>query len=141
MSSSRAILGLIGYAAVSAPTLGAALETFVQLFAHHQQSTLMALSDDQPGYVRLDYRIEVPDIVARRQDAELSLGMFLNIIRECCGSSWAPEEVHFEHPKPEAWKEHENAFDAPVFFSQPPTPWSSSATALRARCRRPTSNC
>jgi AraC-like DNA-binding protein len=111
-------LGLIGYAAVSAPTLGAALETFVQLFAHHQQSTLMALSDHQPGYVRLDYRIEVPDIVARRQDAELSLGMFLNIIRECCGASWAPEEVHFEHPKPEAWKEHESAFDAPVYFSQ-----------------------
>ena len=111
-------LGLIGYAAVSAPTLGAALETFVQLFAHHQQSTLMALSEHQPGYVRLDYRIEVPDIVARRQDAELSLGMFLNIIRECCGASWAPDEVHFEHPKPEAWKEHESAFDAPVYFSQ-----------------------
>jgi len=112
-------LGLLGYAAVSAPTLGAALETFVQLFAHHQQSTLMAVSDHQPGYVRLDYRIEVPDIVARRQDAELSLGMFMNIIRECCGPAWAPEEVHFEHPKPEAWKEHESAFDAPVFFSQP----------------------
>ena len=78
----------------------------------------MALSEPGPGLVKLEYRIEVPDIVARRQDAELSLGMFLNIVRECCGSRWAPEEVHFEHPKPEAWREHESAFDAPVYFSQ-----------------------
>jgi AraC-like DNA-binding protein len=45
--------------------------------------------------------------------------MFLNVIRECCGPKWAPEEVHFEHPRPQAWKEHEEAFDAPVYFSQP----------------------
>ena len=112
-------LGLIGYAAVSSPTLGSALEGFVQLFAHHQQSTLMRIAEPQQGLVRLEYRISVPDILARRQDAELSLGMFRNIIREACGPSWAPLEVHFEHPKPEGWREHESAFDAPVFFAQP----------------------
>lgn len=111
-------LGLIGYTAVSSPTLGAALENFVGLFALHQQSTHMAIADGGNGLVRLEYQIRMPDILARRQDAELSLGMFLNIIRECLGSSWAPEEVHFEHPKPEAWREHESAFDAPVYFSQ-----------------------
>ena len=111
-------LGLIGYTAVSSPNLGSALENFVGLFALHQQSTHMAIADQGQGLVRLEYQIRMPDIVARRQDAELSLGMFLNIIRECCGPSWAPEEVHFEHPKPEAWREHESAFDAPVYFSQ-----------------------
>ena len=45
--------------------------------------------------------------------------MRLNLIREAMGPSWAPEEVHFEHPKPEGWREHERAFGAPVFFSQP----------------------
>jgi AraC-like DNA-binding protein len=108
-------LGLIGYTAVSSPTLGAALENFVGLFGLHQQSTHMAIADAGNGLARLEYQIRMPDILARRQDAELSLGMFLNIIRECLGSSWAPEEVHFEHPKPEAWREHESAFDAPVF--------------------------
>jgi AraC-like DNA-binding protein len=111
-------LGLIGYAAISSPTLGSALENFVQLFAHHQQSTLMRITEPERGIVRLEYQIHVPDILARRQDAELSLGMFLNIIRENCGPSWAPLEVHFEHPGPEAWKEHESAFDAPVYFAQ-----------------------
>jgi AraC-like DNA-binding protein len=111
-------LGLIGYAAVCSPTLGSALENFVELFGHHQQSTLMRVVDAGQGLVRLEYQIRVPDILARRQDAELSLGMFLNIMRENLGTSWAPLEVHFEHPRPEAWRQHESAFDAPVYFAQ-----------------------
>jgi len=78
----------------------------------------MRLTDDGSGLVRLEYRIVAPEIVERRQDAELSLGMFLNVIRECCGSRWTPEEVHFEHPKPPMAREHESAFGAPVYFSQ-----------------------
>jgi AraC-like DNA-binding protein len=112
-------LGLWGYAAVSAPTLGAALESLVRLFRYHQESSVMRLVGDPDGLVRLEYRIIVPGIFERRQDAELSLGMFLNVIRECCGAHWAPEEVQFEHPKPEAAREHEAAFGAPVYFSQP----------------------
>jgi AraC-like DNA-binding protein len=111
-------LGMWGYAAVSAPTLGAALECLVRLFRYHQESSLMRLCTDANGLMRLEYRITAPQIVERRQDAELSLGMFMNVIRECCGSRWAPEEVHFEHPKPEAPRDHESAFGAPVYFSQ-----------------------
>lgn len=112
-------LGLWGYAAVSAPTLGAALETLVDLFPLHQQSSTMRLEHDPGGLLRLEYRIETPEIIERRQDAELSLGMFLNVIRESLGPAWTAEEVHFEHPKPEGWREHERAFAAPVYFSQP----------------------
>lgn len=112
-------LGLWGYAAVSAPTLGAALTTLVDLFPLHQQSSSMRLAKSPDGLLRLEYRVEAPEIIERRQDAELSLGMFLNVVRECLGPAWAPEEVHFEHPQPEGWREHERAFAAPVFFSQP----------------------
>ncbi|MBS0252270.1 MAG: AraC family transcriptional regulator [Proteobacteria bacterium] len=112
-------LGLWGYASLSAPTLGAALETLVGLFPLHQQSSSMALKMSPEGLMRLEYRVDAPQIVERRQDAELSLGMFLNFIREAMGHSWAPEEVHFEHPKPEQWREHERAFAAPAFFAQP----------------------
>ena len=79
----------------------------------------MNLITSDNDLMRLEYQIEAPAIVERRQDAELSLGMFLNLIRECCGSRWSPEEVHFEHPKPLEAREHELAFDAPVYFSQP----------------------
>lgn len=112
-------LGLWGYAAVSSPTLGSALENMVGLFAYHQASSLMRLVQGDDGLMRLEYQIQAPDIVERRQDAELSLGMFLNVFRECYGSGWAPEEVHFEHPNPMESREHENAFGAPVYFSQP----------------------
>jgi AraC-like DNA-binding protein len=112
-------LGLWGYAAISAPTLGSALENLVGLFDYHQESSLLRLRRGEDGLMRLEYRIEAPDILERRQDAELSLGMFYNVIRECCGPGWAPEEVHFEHPRPQAWHEHERAFSAPIYFSQP----------------------
>ena len=112
-------LGMWGYAAISAPTLGSALENLVRLFRYHQESSVMRLTDDPSGLVRLEYQIVTPMIIERRQDAELSLGMFLNVLRECCGSHWSPEEVQFEHPKPAMAKEHEAAFGAPVYFSQP----------------------
>jgi AraC-like DNA-binding protein len=112
-------LGMWGYAAVSSPTLGAALDNLVRLFHYHQESSTMQLKRGKDGLIRLEYQIYSAEIVERRQDAELSLGMFSNILRECCGAKWAPVEVHFEHPRPEAWKEHEEAFDAPVYFSQP----------------------
>ena len=93
-------LGLWGYSAISAPTLGGALSNLVDLFLFHQQSSSMSLRRGQDGLMRLEYQIEAPDIVERRQDAELSLGMFLNVFRDCLGQQWVPEEVHFEHPRP-----------------------------------------
>ena len=112
-------LGLWGYSAISAPTVGSALENLVTLFGYHQESSMLQLAEGSNGLMRLEYQILAPDIVERRQDAELSLGMFLNVFRESLSNSWAPEEVHFEHPCPEDWHAHESAFLAPVYFSQP----------------------
>ena len=108
-------LGMWGYAALSAPNLGAALENFVDLFRYQQGSSVMRLVRSGRE-MRLEYQIRTPAILARRQDAELSLGQFTNVIRECCGRHWSPDEVHFEHPRPEGWRQHEMAFGAPVFF-------------------------
>lgn len=111
-------LGMLGYVAVASPTLGSALENLVGYFDFHQQGSTMRLSRAD-CLLKLDYQIHDGRIVERRQDAELSLGMFLNIFRECLGPHWGPEEVHFEHPKPLDWKEHDRAFEAPVYFNQP----------------------
>ena len=111
-------LGLWGYAAISSPTLGNALDNLIDLFRYHQQCSMMRLASASNGYCNLEYQVRDPQIFERRQDAELSLGMFLNVIREGAGTNWQPEEIYFEHPKPENSSEHEKAFDAPVFFSQ-----------------------
>ncbi|WP_170984198.1 AraC-like transcriptional regulator QhpR [Rhodoligotrophos defluvii] len=109
-------LGIWGYAALSAPTLGSALETLVELFRYQQSSSVMRFRREDEKRVRLEYQIRTPAILARRQDAELSLGQFTNLIRECCGRTWSPIEIQFEHPRPAEWRQHTDAFGAPVFF-------------------------
>ena len=112
-------LGLWGYLAVSSPTLEAALRNIIDTFPFHQQHSLLRLAPRNDGLLMLQYQIRAPDIVERRQDADLSLGMFLNIFRECLGRGWTPETVYFEHPRPLDAEQHEAAFGAPACFSQP----------------------
>ena len=109
-------LGMWGYAALSAPTLGSALETLAGLFCYQQSSSTMRFLRQDRGHARLEYRIDSPNILARRQDAELSLGQFANLIRECCGRDWSPTEIQFEHPCPAVPRPYQSAFNAPVFF-------------------------
>lgn len=111
-------LGMFGYVGMSSDTLGDALHNLVKVFPIHQQGSLLRL-EVESEWCRLDYQVQYGAIFRKRQDAELSLGMFTNLMRHSIGQKWAPERVYFEHPQPEAWHEHCKAFDAPVFFGQP----------------------
>jgi AraC-like DNA-binding protein len=111
------MLGLIGGIAIASATLGAALVNVARYFPYHQQATHTAFTQHNE-FFSLEYRIIDGGIVERRHDAELTLGMLANIFRHCLGPGWAPEQVHFEHPKPAAWHDHAQAFSAPVHFGQ-----------------------
>lgn len=111
------MLGLIGEIAMASPTLGTALDNLATLFPYHQHATETRLCRDGDLW-RLEYRILDGGILQRRQDAELTMGMFANVFRHALGVDWQPEEVHFEHARPEAWREHERAFDAAIHFGQ-----------------------
>lgn len=111
-------LGLIGDITLASPTIGTALDNLSRLFPYHQQATKARCWFDGT-LMHLDYRILDGQIVARRQDAELTMGMFVNLLRRLLGPAWVPDEVHFEHPRPEAANEHEQAFGAAVYFGQP----------------------
>ena len=110
-------LGPIGYAAISSPTLSAALRNMEKYFAAHQEQTSFGLIQDS-GILWLSYRIYDPRIENRRQDAELSLGMFCNIFKNALGPDWSPLEVRFEHDRPEQSRHHEACFNAPVKFGR-----------------------
>ncbi|MFZ5789123.1 MAG: AraC-like transcriptional regulator QhpR [Pseudomonadota bacterium] len=110
-------LGAIGYMAVNSPTLAAALRNLCAYFPAHQQNSTLALRQER-DLIYLDYRIDDGRIGRRRQDAELSVGMFCNIFWHALGRSWRPVEIHFEHPRPLDAKEHESLYDAPVYFAQ-----------------------
>ncbi|MGM0560043.1 MAG: AraC-like transcriptional regulator QhpR [Pseudomonadota bacterium] len=120
-------LGAIGYAAISSPTLSTALRSMEVYFPAHQGQSSFGLLQDS-DILWLSYRIFDPCIEDRRQDAELSMGMFLNIFRHALGPEWAPLEVRFEHETPDASYEHEKLFAAPVRFGR-----RTNAFAFRRR--------
>jgi AraC-like DNA-binding protein len=110
-------LGAIGYAAVSSPTLGAALANMEKYFPAHQEQSSFGLIQDG-DILWLSYRIFDPRISERRQDAELSIGMFRNVFRRALGPRWSPLEVRFEHTAPDNPAEHESVYGAPVLFGR-----------------------
>jgi AraC-like DNA-binding protein len=111
-------LGLLGYVGLCSATLEQALINFAQVFPYHQHSTRVCLIDLGECY-RFEYQVRHVAITEQRQDAELTMGMAVNLVRHVLGAHWAPREVAFEHPRPQDWQEHRDAFDAPVQFSQP----------------------
>ncbi|WP_407647844.1 AraC-like transcriptional regulator QhpR [Acinetobacter rathckeae] len=111
-------LGLIGYIALCSPTLEHALKNMTSHFHLHQKDTLTRLVK-QPDHWRLDYQVQHGAILSRRQDAELTMGMFINVIRSVLGQHYAPRAIHFEHTRPADCQEHSRLFNAPVYFDQP----------------------
>ncbi|HVE23603.1 MAG TPA: AraC family transcriptional regulator [Acidocella sp.] len=109
--------GLVGNIALAAPSIGMALRQFADLFPLHQGASEVRLVAET-GLLRLEYRILDWRIFDRRQDAELSLAMFQNLLRQAYGPGFALEEVHFEHPEPGERAAHAATFNAPVFFGQ-----------------------
>ena len=110
-------LGLLGYVGLCSETLEDALKNFAAAFPYHQHDTLIRLVDCGECY-RFDYQVRHGAILDRRQDAELTLGMALNLMRHALGPEWAPRAVSFEHARPEGWQEHGRVFDAPVLFQR-----------------------
>lgn len=122
-------LGLIGQLALAAPDVGTGIATFARHFVLHQQNTETRLVRDGRS-LRLEYRIVDPSIWARRQDAELTMGMFANLLRRALGAALEIDEVWFEHPAPEQAHAHASAFGAPAFFSAPVNAISFHETGL-----------
>jgi len=128
-------MGLLGYLAVSSATLGAALSSIERAFPVHQSDSMFRVSVTG-GICRIDYQLRDGSILNRRQDAELSLGMFCNILRQPMGGRWAPLEVHFEHARPLGTEEYRRAFACDLRFDQP-----MNAILLRAEAlERPMPN-
>ncbi|MCF8998775.1 AraC family transcriptional regulator [Acinetobacter nectaris] len=111
-------LGLIGYIGLCSPNLASALQNIANYFHFHQKDTLMQFVAQDDCW-RIDYQVQHGAILCRRQDAELTLGMIMNVIRGVLGQNYSPRAVHFEHARPIQWQEHRKLFNAPVFFEQP----------------------
>jgi AraC-like DNA-binding protein len=111
-------MGPLGRLALHSPTLGAALKSLCGYFPALQEHSALRLRDDG-DLLHLEYHIRDGRITQRRQDAELSIGIFSNFFRRSLGPDWSPEEIHFEHFRVANPGEHETLLNAPVYFAQP----------------------
>lgn len=112
-------LGFVGYLATSARTLGEGLWNFARYLPLHQQATFAALEPCFGDRIAFSYVITDDGIRSRRQDAELSLAVMLNLLCAALGGDWRPDEVHFAHSRPAGGaSRHERIFGAPIHFEQ-----------------------
>lgn len=111
-------MGALGALVLNSPTLGQALRNLCAYFPAIQEHSSLTLRQEG-GLVALAYQIADGRITHRRQDAELSIGLFSAILRRALGPGWAPEEVHFEHLRGAGAGEAAGLLGAPVYYAAP----------------------
>lgn len=109
-------LGLLGYLFQNSATLFDGLKAFVEYFPYHQEFSEMQLIS-VGDYYRLDYQVDRNYLYDRRADAEISLAMFCNLIRQVLGEKWKPIRVGFEHMQPTQISEHQQFFGSELIFN------------------------
>lgn len=111
-------LGALSFLFLSAPTLAQAFATFTEYLDTMQEATFNAFAEESDTF-HFSYAIRDSAISPRRQDAEYSIGVMCNLVRQYLGRNNQPHEVHFEHQKQGALNTYENYFGCPVYFEQP----------------------
>jgi AraC-like DNA-binding protein len=111
------ILGMLGYMAVSSTNLEHAIHAMEEFFPVHQSNTTFHLNKER-GVCVLEYHLLDGLIIDRKQDAELSLAILCNVMRQTAGPTWNPLEVHFEHSRPFNSIDHDRIFGSDLRFGQ-----------------------
>ena len=109
--------GVLGYAMLSAPTIGVAAVNLTR-FIRMQVDRLEVALEQEGAQARLGFRLADSKITARRQYNERLLALAFNAFRDTTGTRWFPEAVCFEHEAPDDDSEHRRFFGAPLSFGQ-----------------------
>jgi len=131
--SQPAGLGLVGFAMISAPDLGAAMERLVRYTNLLTDGVRGTITRDESG-AHFDlvpcrnvanFLLESP-----RQHIECTLSAFLALAASLTGRVLPVAEVWFQHPEPASTREHRRIFRAPLRFSREVNRVSIAAEAL-----------
>jgi len=112
------ILGPLGVAARTAPTVGAALASIEKYMAVYSPAIAITVTWS-PGeeLASFDWRIIVERPPAHRQAAELALGVTCQVFRLLAGPEFRPTRVQLRHPTLTEIEAYEDYFGCPVDFS------------------------
>lgn len=113
------ILGPVGVAARTAPTMGDALGVFTTYLSAYSPSIEVAL-DPEPGPDRVffEFRVVASGIPSHPQTTELSLGIALDVFRFLRGDDYTPLELHLSHAGLSDEETYREFFGCPVRFEQ-----------------------
>jgi AraC-like DNA-binding protein len=130
------VLGDLGAIALNSPTVRAALTAISLYFPALQEHSRIGLR--QRGRIAiLEYQVQDGRIIRRSQDAELTIGVMLHIVRRALGAAWVPEQVLFEHAPPTDSADHRTLLCAPIQFLQRTNAIIFPAAVLAAPMRAP----
>ena len=108
-------LGLVGFFMQHSPDLATALHSLVRYSHLHVRGVVIYLEKENASAF-LGYGIYQANIEAHQQIEDGAVAIAFNILRQLCGPSWKPDEVHFSHQKPADSRAYKQFFNAPVKF-------------------------
>lgn len=114
------ILGPVGVAARTAPTVGAALQAVEQYMTVYSPALFVGVSVvlGQP-LATFEWRIVQPRPPAHPQAAELALGVSIRVFRLLAGDDFLPTSVQLRHEPLTDRSDYSDYFGCPVEFSAP----------------------
>ncbi|MFU4849102.1 AraC family transcriptional regulator [Pseudomonas aeruginosa] len=110
--------GALGHAFYCAPSIEKALKTLHQFIVVFAQESSFNFKIEGNALV-LEYRVTIPTVLQRRQDAEFAITSVLRMLNLITSSPLRLIRVDFEHDRPSDLSVHKQVFQCPLYFSQP----------------------
>lgn len=124
------VLGPVGVAARTAPTLGKAIGTLVRYLRAYTPANQPRLVPAGPDVQRFHLERTMSDLPPYSQGAEVGLTLALRVVRLLAGPDWRPVLVEVAHQPLASPLDYRRHFGAPVEFGQPANGFLVRATDL-----------
>ena len=108
-------LGVAGFLASTASTVGQALQALVDNLDLHDEGGSVALQIED-DYCKLSFSIHQPGVSAVSQIHDMSVVVMYEIMRALCGRDWIASQVHLPRKKPRDLAPHIRYFRTAVLF-------------------------
>ncbi|MBZ5739828.1 AraC family transcriptional regulator [Nocardioides mangrovi] len=123
------VLGSVGAAARTAPTVGAAIRTFQRYLRAYTPGAVPRLEPAGDGRVRFFLQRTLPG-PPYSQAAEVGLGLALRVVRLLVAPGWHPLATELAHRPLGTVEDYERHYESPCTFGQPVTGFVFAASDL-----------
>lgn len=113
------VLGPVGAAARSAPTVGKALSTIERYLRAYSPAISTGVRTESPGRSMLEFRRQVEGLPPYPQAAELAVTVCFKVLGMLIGGGWRPVRVDLAHSPVAPVGQYESFYGAPVRFGSP----------------------